>query len=332
MLDRNMDWSKSIEDARPCSWRVRLWRFQPLRFLCSCHTRDLVAIAGLSGVVALSFASLWICSSSDRPNLDAHKLEAAVIAGALAVIAWAYQAGNVRLGVVDLLASEIFTLCKVAFVGRLVPRLVEWEQTQKAPTYPLVPQQDYMVVFNTNTKDLEVLDGDVVNFVTAAYVYCKLFRDRIAILYSASRQNNASHCLDANAAVPDMRTDGQQSLREPNALLDTVFMAFVTFESAREALRVAVDDPDRRDECVLFGLISELEAYSRLIIACAKFEFECPIVRARIRARLPIYETLRGQIADQPCHWPNCFGGKQLRERVTSLLNESLDATKYQTA
>src|SRR5262249_53567714 len=154
------------------------------------HTRDLVVIAGAALLLGIVFALLWACS-----GFREERFEPAAIAGALAAIAWAYSAANIRLGVVDLFAAEIFTLCKIAVVGQFVPRLIEWKKRGVAPQYPMVAQQDYMTAFNSNAKDLELLDGDVVKYVTTCYVYFKALRDKVARLYSTSELPNSASAL-----------------------------------------------------------------------------------------------------------------------------------------
>jgi hypothetical protein len=51
------------------------------------------------------------------------------------VLAWTYQTGSARLGVVDLFACEIATLCRVAAVGR-VPLLVSQMLAQRQARVP----------------------------------------------------------------------------------------------------------------------------------------------------------------------------------------------------
>ena len=41
------------------------------------------------------------------------------------MLAWTYQAGSARLGVVDLFACEIATLCRVSAVVEMVQRYVD---------------------------------------------------------------------------------------------------------------------------------------------------------------------------------------------------------------
>ena len=51
------------------------------------------------------------------------------------LLAWTYQAGSARLGVVDLFACEIATLCRVAAVIDMVQRYIDLFHT--GPEMPL---------------------------------------------------------------------------------------------------------------------------------------------------------------------------------------------------
>ena len=54
-----------------------------------------------------------------RGYLQVHRLFVPVVGVVGAVIAWAYQSGSARLGVIDLFACEISTLCRVATVSSI---------------------------------------------------------------------------------------------------------------------------------------------------------------------------------------------------------------------
>jgi hypothetical protein len=98
------------------------------------------------------------------------------------VLAWTYQTGSARLGVVGLFACEIATLCKVAVVVDMVPRYTALARTGPATTsrrginsdMPSVSthftsQESYFPVFDTSVKELQKLEADVVQNATAFY-------------------------------------------------------------------------------------------------------------------------------------------------------------------
>jgi hypothetical protein len=287
-----MDWSKFLESGQaPAPWYGHF-----LRSVRSYQTRDLVFIAGLALAAGIGFAVLWSRSGFKTTE----HFEPAAITGALGVIAWAYLAANVRLGIVDLFAAELFTLCKAAAVGQFVPKLIEWNERGDAPQYPLVAQQDYMTAFNNNAKDLELLDGDVVKHVTTTYVYFKVLTDKLARLHSPSKVRSDS---------------GSRYESDRDELLDTVYIAFVTFESARYALTAMIEDSTRQDECILAALLSELPAYLELLGQCADLKDQVRI--ARITGRRGAYERLLDELRRrQP---PSFVGGEELLTEILSL-------------
>jgi hypothetical protein len=108
------------------------------------------------------------------------------------VLAWTYQAGSARLGVVDLFACEIATLCRVAAVTEMVQRYVVLFDTGPHVTQPhdidgepptdtsrFTSQESYFPVFDSSVKDLQALEADVVTNVTAFYTYMKVMRDSL---------------------------------------------------------------------------------------------------------------------------------------------------------
>jgi len=171
----------------------------------------------------------------------------------------------------------------------------------------MVAQQDYMTAFNSNAKDLELLDGDVVKYVTTCYVYFKALRDKVARLYSTSELPNSASALSNGS--------GSRQESSEEALLDTIFIAFVTFESARYALTAMVDDRGRQDECVLAALLSELRAYVELLGHYREFKDEVNI--ARITGRKRSYDDLLSELRRREP--PRLIGGKTLLTQIVTL-------------
>ncbi len=293
-----MDWSKWIEGDRGSAATYTHF----LRFIFSPHTRDLVIIALLSLIVACVFAVQWFLECRASWSCSDIKLEPAGIGGALLIISWAYQAGNVRLGVVDLFVAEIFTMCKVASGTEFVSKLSQWSKNGFAPRCVVLPHQDVMIAFNTNAKDLELLDGNVVKYVTATYVYFKTVIDRLDRLHSKS--------LVENSSVSKLPENS-----ESKELLEILLLAFGSFESARYALTIMVDNGERRDERVLFALVNELRAFNELWD-----QFDDEILKARISDRVPAYKKLYEELRCEKYKKGQYFGHDALIKETVSLL------------
>src|SRR5579871_5001103 len=113
-----------------------------------------------------------------------------------AILAWAYQAGSARLGIVDLFACEIDTLCRVALVVDSVHRSIEAFQqslpgrngavTSVSPIRHFTSEENYFPVFENNTRDLQALEARVVVNITAFYTYMKAVRDSTRSLRNIS--------------------------------------------------------------------------------------------------------------------------------------------------
>jgi hypothetical protein len=175
------------------------------------------------------------------------------------IMAWVYQTGSKRLGVVDLFACEIVTLCRVGTIMDVVPRLIMAHQalTASAPGEPpnasaqdisfgrFTSQENYFPVFDGNSKDLQVLEADVVINVTAFYTYMKALRDHFRRLgdLSPGQDSNAQKCT---------------------LLVNAIYMAFLAYESARTSIEELIEFEPTQAEAMVTGLVTELSAYRYL--------------------------------------------------------------------
>lgn len=194
------------------------------------------------------------------------------------IMAWVYQTGSKRLGVVDLFACEIVTLCRVGTIMDVVPRLIMAHQalTASAPGEPpnasaqdisfgrFTSQENYFPVFDGNSKDLQVLEADVVINVTAFYTYMKALRDHFRRLgdLSPGQDSNAQKCT---------------------LLVNAIYMAFLAYESARTSIEELIEFEPTQAEAMVTGLVTELSAY-RYLTKC----FDPEDIRGR---RLVLRET-----------------------------------------
>lgn len=128
-------------------------------------------------------ASVTSRNDAVKQELDSHFVGALLLISGT-ILAWVYQTGSKRLGVVDLFACEIITLCRVGTISDFMTRLInlyELACSGEAGGAPCVgrftSEENYFPVFEGNAKDLQVLEADVVINVTAFYTYMKTFRD-----------------------------------------------------------------------------------------------------------------------------------------------------------
>jgi hypothetical protein len=206
-----------------------------------------------------------------------------------AVLAWAYQVGSARLGVVDLFACEISTLCRVTTVVDTVHRYVD--KFEKGPptepagsrrpqAHPFTSQENYFPVFESNTRDLQTLEARVVIHVTEFYTYMKAFRDSLRSLGEIRPE-------PAEFGLPSNKSRGAGPWHE--AACNIVYMMFLGLESARHAVADLVEFEPERAERTAVILIGELEAYRFL---CAQYADEQDMHHGRIRLRTAAYRYL----------------------------------------
>jgi hypothetical protein len=261
------------------------------RLLHSQHVRDLrYVVYGAFGLLVVlpciaiaipqKYAGFW--------NFITHETyigpELAVFG---AVVAWVYQVGSARLGVVDLFACEISTLCRVATVIRATQNLIEnfsqgpplSDSHVPAPGH-FTSQESYFPVFESNARDLQALDANVVINITAFYTYLKATRDSLRKL-AETKPDLADLDLTANKA----QAAGPWHKEARNA----VYLLFLGLESARHAISDLVEFEPEKTERTIVILLSELDAYR--FLRC-QFQGAEDIFQKRIELRIPVFRKL----------------------------------------
>src|SRR5579871_755098 len=262
------DWSRP-----PIRWTTDL-----KRFVSSPHCRDLF-------LLAIGALLLGIPSAIRFFNDDKQEVAAALIVASLSVVAWTFQTANGRFGAADMFASEILTLCRIARVVDFIQHMVD-RYREGRPISLGKSTQDYVVIFHNNSKDLEILDGNSVNWVTEFYVYFKAMLDTMSRLPDSP---------DGKLPSEDKTTTSNEPAAYQECVLNTIYMAFLTFESGRYALMQLVDDKHAREEAVLTALLNEIPAY---LLLHEVYSLKKDDIRWRtIDGRLPQYGTLIKQIA-----------------------------------
>jgi len=220
------------------------------------------------------------------------------------VLAWTYQSGSARLGIVDLFACEIATLCRVAIVVEMVQRFVD-QFHGDAATQAAAPEQDsmpvggsftsqesYFPVFDASVKDLQSLEANVVKHVTAFYTYMKVMRDTLRKLVD----------------VPRPQPGGGDDDEWHRVIGNVVYMQFLALESARHAIRNLVEYDPTKAEGIITILLSELVAYDFL-----RKYYKDPLRQGRLKAREPGYRQeldvmQRDVTARQGAQWDQAKG------------------------
>jgi hypothetical protein len=193
------------------------------------------------------------------------------------VLAWTYQKGSARLGVVDLFACEIATLCRVVAVTDVVHRYIDlFENGPQAgrphaidgegpdDTSHFTSQESYFPVFDTSVNDLQALEADVVKHVTAFYTYMKVMRDSLRRL----------------AGIKAPEPGGPRDDDWHRAICNVLYMLFLGLESARSAIKELVEFEPKQAEDMITVLLSELLAYAFL-----REQFRGDIRQRRLEAR-----------------------------------------------
>ena len=178
------------------------------------------------------------------------------------IVGWAYQTASTRLGIVDLFACEISTLCRVGTIFDIGKRYVDTYDPGPAPARPsaaasdkFVSQEEYFPVFDSNSRDLQQLEASVVNNITEFYTYMKATRDSLRKLADMPAQPAAPDRPAAATGEPDAWHD---------AMLNVIYLLFLGYESARKAVNDLIEFQPARAERSIVILLTELKCYAFL--------------------------------------------------------------------
>jgi hypothetical protein len=180
-----------------------------------------------------------------------------------AVLAWSYLSALKRLGVVDLFACEIGTLCNVGSIFDVGKRYIEMSATADQLSNNFVSKEDYFPIFDKGSQDLQSLEALVVANITEFYTYMKAMRDS---------QRRLEQVKSAQAAK--------------SAMLNVIYMLFLGYESGRKAIKHLVEYEPTQATYVMGILLTELTCYSFLCPNLAKDELRF----SRLTLRLQHYE------------------------------------------
>ena len=259
------------------------------RLIYSMHVEDLrwVARVTLLGAVLAVSAIVIIVPVMGKLSEGSKLYDAllpfqisAVLAGAGGVFAWCYKTGSERLGIVDLFACEITTLCRICTINGLTNTCIasfelddRHNELDERFTH-FDSSEAYTPVFDANAKELQSLNVKVVTNITAFYTYWKSTRDAFRRL--ANTKATAT-------AVPNIRNDAWH-----RAMRNVIYMQFLTLESARKAVRDLIEFEPASAENTITILLSELPAYRFLL---DNFE-EGDVRHTRLKLRQDRYQDV----------------------------------------
>lgn len=255
-----------------------------IRLARSQHVADLQLIFWTSWILMLAgsiFVIIWHKWFDSSGVIGSGALISGIVGVGCGVLAWTYQTGSTRLGIVDLFACEITTTCRVIAIAETAPRYVQMYRDPPSRPLNFISQEQYSPVFDQNSKDLEVLEARVVERVTEFYTYQKALRDYLRLLGAVERPQD-----DAERWRQGMR--------------NVIYMLFLMLESARRSVDRLVEYEPERAQNTITILLSELVAYGLL---CEAFEAEA-LLRPGYNARA---ERLRLRKSDYLKHVPTIY-------------------------
>ncbi len=231
------------------------------------HVADLQLIFWFSLVLMLVgsvFAVVWHKWVDTTGVIGSAALISAILATGFGIITWTYQTGGVRLGIVDLFACEITTICRVMGIVELAPRYVQMYREPPIEWTNFNSQEHYTPVFDNNSSDLQSLKSRVVLHVTEFYTYLKAMRDYLRVLGAVNQPQN------------DVE-------RWRSGLRSVIYMLFLMLESARKSVDRLIEYEPECAENTIVILLSELVAYGLLLEVFEADELKQPGFNALLK-------------------------------------------------
>jgi hypothetical protein len=225
------------------------------RFFRSKHVADLRLIFVLATIgIAIHVGVVFWISGLPRSGSSLGYIGSGLVLYG-AVNAWVYLTAATRLGVVDLFACEISTLCRVGTIVDMAKRYVELHKrsaidAETAHAAGFVSQEDYFPIFANNSRDLQALEALVVVNITEFYTYMKATRDS---------QRKLADTKPSQAPLDESKPDPWHA-----ALANMIYMLFLGYESARKSVRDLIEFEPTRAEDTMVILLSELICYAFL--------------------------------------------------------------------
>lgn len=242
------------------------------RLKVSRHVADLrlISVAILLTVLVLFIISSVIYYLAYRQSLPT--ISPTLVIGTLTIVLGAlaklYQMGSARLGVVDLFSCEISTICRVVLVTEATSGMICIYSNIPAVPLGFNSEETYSPVFDSNAKELEVLEARVVERVTEFYTYYKAVRDYRRVIASIQKPRESED-------------DWHNSVRH------VVYMLFLMLESARLSVEQLVEYIPEKVQYKVEILLSELVAYRFLLEVCQHDK----IFIGRLKLRKPAYDA-----------------------------------------
>ena len=257
------------------------------RLLHSMHVEDLDWVVSVTTyAAAIAIALIFGADYFGGSKLYESLVHASAVLAVLgAVVAWCYQTGSSRLGMVDLFACEITTLCRICTINGLADTCIaafgpdiRYDKDKiikiREQFGVFTSSETYTPFFDANAKELHSLSVKVLANITAFYTYWKATRD-------------------AFRKLADIQThDGWHRV-----MCDIMYMQFLAFESARKAVRDLIEFEPNNAENKITIFISELPLYGFLL----KHFQPGDLRHARLKLRQKRYEVVVPQVYISHC-------------------------------
>jgi len=236
--------------------------------------------AQLPGLIAGSKRLASALTSTDT-ILSVWTLFGAFLTALLTFGGWLYRTGDTRLTSIDVIASEIFSLCRAMSNNQSMRNLLNLYESDDPPhTLAYIELTERYDDFMGGVgHSLGFLDQFAISRVTGFYTSLKIARDRLRML--------KNWAIDAASEKPSLAA--QNPFFVKTTIKQIAYDFFLCLENARIAIHLLLEGDGLHDDCVFVCLLSEIRALSFLINLP-----NSPYIQERLHARLerPNYHTV----------------------------------------
>jgi hypothetical protein len=196
---------------------------------------------------------------------------------------WLYRTADSRLSVVDLIAAEIFSVCRAAVINKSIEKLRLAYNTSDLGLFGFLEiDEKYNESINSIGANFGFFNQSTIIRVTGYYASLKIFLDRVRMLKSWAIDIENNHRLaSSQSGMNLLHLSPRETEIMQNILAQVIYDLFICLENARISLHYLLEGGRLHDQSIFLCLLSEIRAFAFLRARYADVEY----IRARLEDR-----------------------------------------------
>jgi hypothetical protein len=172
---------------------------------------------------------------------------------------WLYRTADARLTVVDVIASEMFSVVRAAGNNKSVAKLMSLDDAKCVGMFAFLElTEQYNDFMKAVGRDLGFLDQYTVTRISGYYTSLKIMQDRVRML-----RNWANWLLKSGRTTEEILVGKEEQFLH-ESVKQIMYDFYLCLENARISLHELLENGEFHDNCIFVCLISEIRAFAFL--------------------------------------------------------------------